>query len=59
MKSIVLLSRTLLEPPIQALDRDEVADGVAFMQGYARFCEAGSEPIALNVGAADLVLCRR
>jgi DNA replication ATP-dependent helicase Dna2 len=48
MKSIVLLSRSLLEPPIQALDRDDVADGIAFMQGYARFCEEGSETTLLT-----------
>lgn len=35
MKTIVFLSRSLLEPPLQALDRDDVADGVAFMQGLA------------------------
>lgn len=33
MKTIVFLSRSLLEPPLQALDRDDVAEGVAFMQG--------------------------
>ncbi|MEO7803423.1 MAG: AAA domain-containing protein [Actinomycetota bacterium] len=33
MKTVVILSRSLLEPPLQALDRDDVAEGVAFMQG--------------------------
>jgi superfamily I DNA and/or RNA helicase len=38
-KSIVFLSRRLLEPPIQALDHHDVADGVAFMQGLAHWCQ--------------------
>ncbi|MCX6027648.1 MAG: DEAD/DEAH box helicase, partial [Chloroflexi bacterium] len=59
MKSIVLLSRTLVQPPIQALDRDSVAEGVAFMQGYARFCEEGADPVVLSMGAAKLAIYRR
>lgn len=35
MKTVVFLSRALLEPPLQALDRDDVAAGIAFMQGLA------------------------
>lgn len=35
MKTVVFLSRSLLEPPLQALDQDDVAAGIAFMQGLA------------------------
>jgi hypothetical protein len=42
-KTIVFLSRALLEPPIAALERDEVADGVAFMQGLAGHAERSGE----------------
>jgi len=35
VKTVVCLSRSLLEPPLQALDRDDVAEGIAFMQGLA------------------------
>lgn len=58
MKSIVLLSRSLLEPPIQALDRDDVADGIAFMQGYARFCEEGADTALLARNGVSIAVCR-
>jgi hypothetical protein len=32
---VVFLSRSLLEPPLQALDQEDVANGIAFMQGLA------------------------
>jgi DNA replication ATP-dependent helicase Dna2 len=35
MKTVVFLSRSLLEPPLQALDQEDVANGIAFMQGLA------------------------
>jgi hypothetical protein len=50
VKTVVLISRRLLEPPIQALERDDVADGIAFMQGLARHCEEAS-------GALELTAC--
>lgn len=43
VKTVVFLSRALLEPPIQALDADDVAEGIAFMQGLARHCEVNGE----------------
>jgi DNA replication ATP-dependent helicase Dna2 len=58
MKSIVMLSRSLLEPPIQALDRDDVADGIAFMQGYARFCEEGAKPVTLVRDGVNIAVYR-
>lgn len=35
IKTVVFLSRSLLEPPLQALDQEDVANGIAFMQGLA------------------------
>ena len=35
VKTVVFLSRSLLEPPLQALDQEEVANGIAFVQGKA------------------------
>lgn len=58
LKSIVLLSRSLLEPPVQALDRDDVAAGIAFMQGFARFCEAGASPVRAKSGGAQIEVVR-
>lgn len=48
-KSIVLLPRPLLEPPIQALDNDRTADGIAYMQGLANWCtETASRELPLG-----------
>jgi hypothetical protein len=33
-RSIDFLPRPLLDPPIQALDSDRVADGIAFMRAW-------------------------
>lgn len=57
LKSIVLLSRSLLEPPVQALDRDDVAAGIAFMQGVAKFCEGG-DPVETRTGGAEVKIER-
>ena len=58
-KSIVFLSRRLLEPPIQALDHDGVADGVAFMQGLAHWCLAhGPAPFEVTAGGERLTVLR-
>jgi hypothetical protein len=48
-KTVVFLSRQLLEPPIQALDQDDVADGIAFMQGLARFCETRTPTVRIPI----------
>lgn len=59
MKTVVLLSRTLLEPPIQAFDNDDVADGIAFMQGLARFCEtSGTPPVEVATDAGRVTVLR-
>ena len=58
-KSIVFLSRRLLEPPIQALDNDIVADGVAFMEGLAQWCVAhGPAPLELIAGGTRVTVLR-
>lgn len=59
LKSIVLLSRSLLEPPVQALDREDVAAGIAFMQGFARFCEEGDRDETISGLADRLDVLRR
>jgi DNA replication ATP-dependent helicase Dna2 len=38
-KDVVFLSRTLIEPPLQAFERESVADGIAFMQGLVTHAE--------------------
>lgn len=58
VKTIVFLSRRLLEPPIQALDNDAVADGIAYMQGLARWCEERTEPITLDIDGNRLTILR-
>jgi hypothetical protein len=45
-KTILFLPRPLLEPPIQVLDDNEVAEGVAYMQGLVHWCQEQTEPIA-------------
>lgn len=58
-KSIVFLSRRLLEPPIQALDHDDVANGVAFMEGLALWCEAhGPAPLSVLAGGTTVTILR-
>jgi DNA replication ATP-dependent helicase Dna2 len=58
-KSIVFLSRRLLEPPIQALDDDTIADGVAFMEGLAQWCEAhGPAPLVIDAGGTRVTVLR-
>jgi hypothetical protein len=42
-KTIVLLPRPLIEPPIVAFEDDRIAEGIAFMQGLVRFAERHGE----------------
>jgi superfamily I DNA and/or RNA helicase len=42
-KTIVLLSSALTNPPIQAFANDEMATGIAFMQGLVQHAEARGE----------------
>jgi len=58
MKTVVFLSRSLLEPPIQALDRDDVAEGIAYMQGLAQICEDANQPVTTKVNRSSVTLLR-
>ncbi len=42
-KTIVFLPLPLLEPPVAAFEHDEIAAGIAFMQGLGRFAELEGE----------------
>lgn len=57
-KTVLLVSRALLEPPIQALDDDEVADGIAYMQGLAHWCVAEGGSTEYNTPGGRLTLLR-
>ena len=57
-KSILFLSRALLQPPIQALDNDEVAEGIAFMQGLTRWAEQHGETRTLSTRGLKLTIIR-
>jgi DNA replication ATP-dependent helicase Dna2 len=59
MKTVVIVSRCLLEPPLQALDRDDVAAGIAFMQGLRQSCEQANPPAHVTFEGTDLELLRR
>jgi hypothetical protein len=58
-KSILLISRRLLQPPIQALERDDVADGIAYMQGLAFWCEQGGDPLTFELDGTTVTVLRR
>ena len=58
MKSVVFLPRPLLEPPIQALDNDDVAEGIAFMQGLRLRCEKRNDPEVVSVNGFDVTVLR-
>jgi hypothetical protein len=47
-KALVFLSRTLLKPPIQALDIPHVEDGIAYMQGLMHWIERGSKTVEME-----------
>ena len=57
-KSIVFLPRPLLDPPIQALASDRVADGIAFMQGLANWCSDATDPVSFDVPSGGLTVLR-
>ena len=58
-KTIVFLSRRLLEPPIQALDVPHVADGIASMQGLMHWIERGGETIDMEPDGTTVTVYRR
>ena len=58
-KTIVFLSRTLLEPPIQALDIPHVADGIAYMQGLMHWIRDGGETLKMTPDGHRVTVYRR
>lgn len=57
-KSIVFLPRPLLNPPIQALDSDRVAEGIAHMQGLANWCADHGETLSFPLEQGRLTVLR-
>jgi DNA replication ATP-dependent helicase Dna2 len=59
-KTIVLLPRPLIQPPIHAFEDERTSDGISFMQGLVRFAEqAGtSSTHSVDDGPATLTLLR-
>ena len=57
-KTVLLVSRALLEPPIQALDDDDVADGIAYMQGLVHWCIAAGGVTEYSTLGGRLTLLR-
>src|SRR5919106_3438673 len=47
-----------LEPPIQALDDDEVADGIAYMQGLAHWCSTEGDSTDFTTAGGRLTVLR-
>jgi len=58
-KTIVFMSRTLLEPPIQALDIPHVADGIAYMQGLMHWIRDEGETLEMNPAGHRVTVYRR
>lgn len=54
----MLISRRLVEPPIQALEQDEVAEGIAFMKGLVRPCEEDDDLLVFDVGESQVTVLR-
>ena len=52
-KSVVFLPQPLLEPPIAALEHEEVADGVTFMQGLVLHAEREGETRRIDLGESQ------
>ncbi len=50
-KTIVFLSRALIEPPVQAFEDDAIGEGVAFMQGLVQFAKREGETTSHDLGA--------
>lgn len=57
-KTILFLPRPLLEPPIQVLDLDDVAEGVAYMQGLMHWCVDQTEPLHRNIEGNEITIYR-
>jgi superfamily I DNA and/or RNA helicase len=57
-KTVLFLPRPLLEPPIQVLDLDDVAAGVAFMQGLMHWCAGQTAPVEAAVDGGRVTVYR-
>jgi hypothetical protein len=58
-KSIVLLSQTLIEPPLVAYEDETIAEGVAFMQGLVWYARRNATHMTHDLGnGASLTLLR-
>jgi hypothetical protein len=58
-KTVLLLPRPLIEPPIHAFEDDRIANGIAFMQGLVHFAEHhGERTVHALSPPARLVLLR-
>ena len=58
MKTVLFLPRPLLEPPIQVLDDEEVAEGVAYRQGLMHWCRDQSDLIEVTEGGSTMTIYR-
>jgi hypothetical protein len=57
-KTVLFIPRPLLEPPIQVLDDDEVAEGVSFMQGLMHWCSNQTPPVESEASGRRMTIYR-
>jgi superfamily I DNA and/or RNA helicase len=57
-KTVLFIPRPLLEPPIQVLDQDDVAEGVAYMQGLMHWCTDQAVPVESTFGGSRVTVYR-
>lgn len=57
-KTVLFVPRPLLEPPIQVLDQDDVAEGVSFMQGLVHWCIDQTSPVEVAAGGGRMTVYR-
>ena len=58
-KAALFVSRSLLEPPIQALDDPAVANGIAYMQGLLHWLRDTGETLDLHYGRHPVTVYRK
>ena len=59
LKTIVFMSRTLAEQPVQALDIPHVADGIAYMQGLMHWIRDGGKTVEMKPDGNRVTVYRR
>jgi DNA replication ATP-dependent helicase Dna2 len=59
LKTVVFMSRSLLEPPIQALDIPDVVAGIAYMQGLMHWLRDEGEVVELARDGHSFTIFRR